>query len=513
MRPSIYIMIILVVGSWGLPSPLLTKLESVIDNGARPLLTKLESVIHNQTIPKDLPDIKMLIFTDWHSTPDYDRTLGPKCMCSERYIGAEDIYPHKVANRSECELPAPASPFGQFGCDAPAALGRAALEAGVANMPRPDAVFILGDFVTHNAPSVEWDQQVFWDMSAQVAASFPYNTKACLIPLGNNDVYPNYFTNTSAPRQYDSQAKAASKYCGLDAATADNFARLGYYNVTLGAEKLGGARVKVLVLNTNAVSSYNAPGSRHSAMYVTDEDPLGQFAWMAAQFADARARGMVVVIQAHIAPAIDSFGKAMAWQPQYAKRYWEIVGEYADVLAAHYFGHWHSAETRVMQAPEGSPEARAPALQVLASISPVYANNPVFYSATVDPARLRHPTFETYTLNLAKAGEFPQFVRAERTGTPDNCQSNAAWAKLVESWFDPSGEESFVANLHQYKAGYARDGNGKQLACTTSSSVFQNCATCTHDCRVAYACMTGYGRSEDEYKSCLAKRLGSLGQA
>ena len=175
----------------------------------------------------------MLILTDWHNTPDYDRTLGPKCRCSERYIGSGGS-PHKVPNRSACELPQPASIYGQFGCDGTPALGRASLEAARAAMIRPpDAVFVLGDFVTHDSPSFEWDQSVFWNMSAEVSAAFPNNPRACLIPLGNNDVWPNYFTNTSATNQYASMAQAAKTYCGLDDENVDLFTRKGYYSVVL----------------------------------------------------------------------------------------------------------------------------------------------------------------------------------------------------------------------------------------------------------------------------------------
>ena len=75
-------------------------------------------------------------------------------------------------------------------------------------------------------------------MSALISSTFPSNPRACVVPLGNNDVFPNYYTNTSAHEPYARQAATARHFCGLDESTADLFSQKGYYNVTVADGKV-----------------------------------------------------------------------------------------------------------------------------------------------------------------------------------------------------------------------------------------------------------------------------------
>lgn len=437
--------------------------------------------------PPSPAPLSFLIMTDWHNTPTYSNQYGHQCGCRSDLA------------RPSCKRDQPASVFGQYRCDGPPELIKASLDAAVAVMPHPDVVFILGDLVTHNAGSLEVDRAVFQNTSALVADKFDgRSTRACQVPLGNNDVYPNYFTDTSAPQQYAFQAQVAREHCGLDEATAAVFARNGYYNVTLR----GGA-VKVLVLNTNALAYVNRPGGPKEPASVDETDPFGQFAWMDAQFADAEAHGMVVHIQAHIAPALDSFARSPAWQPRYAERYWELVGKWAHVLAGHFFGHWHTREVRaVADAPPGSALAKAPALQLLCALSPIYLNNPVFYTAELSPASLRVERFYSHTLDLASVGDYPAFV-AEEMVYPPRGMSNEGWSELAESWHDSAssptpGDDSFRAFFRQFKAGHSGT-----MQCNATTDTFQDCATCTLGCRTSFACLATYGRNASGYQHCM----------
>ena len=434
--------------------------------------------------PPSAAPLSFLIMTDWHTTPTYSPNLGPQCRC--RSDLATPV----------CNLPQPASVFGQYGCDGSPALLTASLDAAVAVMPQPDVVFVLGDLVTHNAGSLDFDRAIFRNASWLIAEKFDgHSTRACQVPLGNNDVYPNYFTNQSASQQYSFQAQVAKEHCGLDDATAALFAQMGYYNVTLR-----GGKVKVLVLNTNALAYANRPGAWTRAP-VDEPDPFGQFAWMEAQFAHAEATGMVVHIQAHIAPALDSFAKAPGWQPQYAERYWELVERWAHVLAGHFFGHWHTREVRaVADAASGSAIAAAPAMQLLCALSPIYLNNPVFYTAQLSASSLRVERFHSHTLRLSAVEDYPVFV-AEEMAYPPKGMSNEGWSEMVEAWHDASSaaaNESFLAFFGQYKAGH----HGT-LHCTEATDTFQECATCTRGCRASFACVNTHGRSASGYQRCL----------
>ena len=58
-----------------------------------------------------------------------------------------------------------------------------------------------------------------------------------------------------------------------------------------------------------------------------------------------------------------------------------------------------------------------------------------------------------------------------------------------------------VAVYNQFKAGY----HGKNLDCNATSDVFQDCATCTAGCRVAFCCVQIAGRFRDEFNACVAE--------
>ena len=376
---------------------------------------------------------------------------------------------------------------------------RASLDAAIATMPEPDVVFVLGDLVTHDAPNLEFDRAVFQNTSALVAQKFHNrSTRACQVPLGNNDVYPNYYTDQNAPEQYRFQAEIAKLHCGLDDATADVFAANGYYNVTLR-----GGRAKVLILNTNALANANALGVGHKAVNVTD--PFGQFAWMDAQFADAESRDMVVHIQAHIAPALTAWA-----QPCLAATlHRALLADRRKVGACpRRPSLWPLALTRGASCWRGASSAlaAAPAMQPLLALA-VYRNNPVFYTAELGAETLRVERFESYTLNLATVGDYPVFVEDDMIH-PDGGMSNQGWSEMIESWHDPTSsvaDKSFRAFFHQYKAGF----HGTE-GCEAVTSTFDRCATCTLGCRTAFACLSAHGRDVSDYEACIETHGYSL---
>ena len=87
-----------------------------------------------------------------------------------------------------------------------------------------------------------------------------------------------------------------------------------------------------------------------------------------AQCAIARATGRKIHVHGHIPPAIDSYSRTHSLRPEYIRSYWAFIAGNADVLAGHFFGHWHSAEVRAVSSTSSvvpSPSATllaAPAL-------------------------------------------------------------------------------------------------------------------------------------------------------
>jgi len=275
-------------------------------------------------------------------------------------------------------------------------------------------------------------------------------------------------------------------------------------------------RLRVLVLNTNVYAPVNCPLGAASC----GDDPLGQFGWLEEQFEQAAANDEMVHIHGHIPPAIDSYSRRPQWSESFCTRYWQTLETHAETLACHFFGHWHSAEVRVSPPPlipslsssSTTPTSTialqaAPALQVLSSVSPIFAGFPAFYSAHVDAqTRLVIPShFTQYALDLTTvAGEYPSFVASPRA-TPARGLSNDEYRALFAAWLDktdPDADRSFTRFYDQYKAGY----HGKGLKCNTTDAVFQDCRECTGDCRVAFACLQLSGCFVREYEQCLAQR-------
>lgn len=437
--------------------------------------------------PPSPPPLKMVLMTDWHVDPHYSTHLGPECRCNNVTVGV-----------CSTTLSTKASRFGTMGCNVPEPLFAASLEAAVAALPDPDLVIILGDFVAHRSSSRAFTQAVFDNTSRAISAAFVTKPRACAAPLGNNDMFPNYGVNNSDDAFYSAHAATAREYCGLDDATAAHFARVGYYNLSLPTHSL-----TILVLNTNVYAPRNcANGGTGMADPACGEDPLGQFAWMDAQLRAAAAAGHRVQVHGHIPPAVDSFGREPAWHPDYIPRYWQILEAHAPLIAGHFFGHWHEAIVRASSAPALRD---APALQVLGAVSPIYDNNPVFYSATFDPVSLEVASFTQHVLVLATVGEFPNFVASARVAPPTGL-SNADYLALIASWLTPEGDAAFQAFFAQWKAGY----HGRGLACDTVDARFAQCATCTGACRVAFACLNSHGKMNEEYAACLERNLHHL---
>jgi len=233
-----------------------------------------------------------------------------------------------------------------------------------------------------------------------------------------------------------------------------------------------------------------------------------------AQCAIARATGRKIHVHGHIPPAIDSFSRTHSLRPEYIRSYWAFIARNADVLAGHFFGHWHSAEVRAVSSTSSvvpSPSATlldAPALQALASLSPVYSNNPAFYSAQFDNATYRLHALTQFVLELRTLGSFPNFVASPRV-IPTAGLTNRAYEALIRSWLTPAGDEAFRQFWRQQKTGV--HGSAACESPWTPASKFDSCATCTGACRVSFACVQLAGLSEDEYAQCLLREQARLG--
>jgi hypothetical protein len=168
--------------------------------------------------------------------------------------------------------------YGSYGTDSPHALFREALRAASRQAAAPDAVLVAGDLVRHGTVSLDETMSTYNAVSDELHASFP-SSLVCGV-LGNNDVFPEYFTDASVPDFYSRQAAAVIRDCRLGLDEATRLARFGYYS------RLLWPGVRLLSLNTVIYSVFSrAPAG--------DGDPLGQFQWLQAQLQHSGERGEV----------------------------------------------------------------------------------------------------------------------------------------------------------------------------------------------------------------------------
>ena len=514
------------------------------------------------TTPVEDATLKIVIITDWHTNPRYNASLGAGCECMLPRPGAKNwVEPSSPWNPDNCALSAPASQYGQYGCDSSPALAKASLRAAAAAMPNPDIVLILGDLVMHDSPSADFDHGVFRSMSRLIREAFPNRPYACQVPLGNNDVFPNYVgilrtqrPVTSPPRAtadrvfaplcgqgidnsnttfYASQAAAGREFCGLDHTQGKLFSARGYYSRQLGALE------RVVILNTNIYASQHAvsraaqqlgrayptrwsdgvrPGRRRLKDYSdvdpsTEPDPLAQFAWLEDQLHWARSSGGRVHISAHIPPTLDSYSREPQWQLPFAVAYWRLVDSFADVLGFQLFGHFHSDEIRSFRSTSAAVK-RAPALRILSSVSPIYKSNPAFYTVSMSLRDERRDeiraTMHAFDLaNPPADGEPPIFAPLAQRPLDDTVGlggTNEDYERLFSSMLatptNASTNAAFDAFFRHYKGGFAGEA-----ACTTKDVIFQECASCTGGCRVSFVCLQMAGRLPAEYNECLREHL------
>ncbi|POM79838.1 Calcineurin-like phosphoesterase [Phytophthora palmivora] len=192
--------------------------------------------------------------------------------------------------------------------------------------------------------------------------------------IGNADGNPDYHMEVTNPeKETNPSIELISDVWkdSLSAASMDLLNRRGYLSYALND------KLHVITLNTVSYSPSHLPDTSEQP------DPFGQFAWLDKTLAELQEAGKFAYIAGHIAPIVDSYGGNPQWHPKYIVKYKDIVGKYADVIKAQFFGHVHSVEFRVPVASLDGATEDDDAFQLLpmyitGSISPLFGNNPSF---------------------------------------------------------------------------------------------------------------------------------------
>ncbi|CAE8680168.1 unnamed protein product [Polarella glacialis] len=342
------------------------------------------------------PSGYFLQLSDIHLDPFYNASFGRSCFCNR---------PSTSDASNSCRTSAESSPrpFGQHGCDAPAALLNATLLAAAAHAPPGgyDWVLLTGDYTRHFVEqAVKGDtkpqvlgiiRQVQEAMDEYLPGTVVHQVGGAGNPfvLGNNDFSTDYgmeFTDPSKGPNPWFSSLATILFARFPVAPS------WMHGPFLGSEEktftAGGFFASKLSSSLTLVALNTVVYSRHMKWPGTSglpEDPFGQLQWLRSQLSGLRElrRGQAregdgspgALIIGHIPPGFDHLHFTPLWMDGYTKAYMSVISEFAEVVAGQIFAHQHADTLRLFPASMG---AAVPPIFVAGAVSAIYANNPSF---------------------------------------------------------------------------------------------------------------------------------------
>jgi len=468
----------------------------------------------------------------WLSDTHYDPYYGTNCAFSSGYYGG--VFCNDTTDW----------PFGQHGCDSPAALVKDALDFAREVATQPEFVVVSGDLVRHGVDKLfACDDEEFReggeghdDASVIEAAHADFHPKAMekaaevaggliemiatafpetevILSLGNNDVVPDYYLELPEDGEQDAggmlgllhgslnTTNSTSAKPALDHNDRPTFLRGGYY-----LREVHGDRVVILCLNTILYSSNFLPQPEHV------EDPGSQFDWMEKILASCQKEGKKAILMGHIPPSLGSFRHSQLWKEMYIHKYYEIVSQYDNVVIGQLFGHLHSSEFRIgtagvdgMIPPLSTPILLGP------SITPLHGNNPAFHVVKLgdvpggDTRLLDIDTYSVvsndFTKGWAKLHTFSETYKVASSIMEKEGLSGDAFRAILKSMKDTlTLESSFLKRYRSYMlSGAGDDGLGRGMK-----------SECNRSCRIRSLC-TMEAATSFGYESCLSAETMSDG--
>ncbi len=288
------------------------------------------------------------------------------------------------------------------GVDTPYPLLQSAVAAMRASEPHPTFVTITGDLIAHGfscryaaAGLDAKDYEAFVEKTIEFVAGrirAAYPGVPVYISAGNND-------SACGDYRFDPGSSFEETFIrvvrdGLPAAVRATFqaeeGNDGSYSVMMGAP-IGHTRL--IVLN----DVYDSPKYRTCGGDADPAPAAAQFAWLGRQLRQAQTMNERVWVMGHIPPGVNAYatltkiddvcGRGDVDMFLRSDQLVDLLAQYAPELRLVLFAHTHMDEFRLLRlnaAAAGS--ARAVAVKLVPSISPVNGNNPAFTVASVDPA-------------------------------------------------------------------------------------------------------------------------------
>ncbi|KAG2533558.1 hypothetical protein JM18_000003 [Phytophthora kernoviae] len=289
--------------------------------------------------------------------------------------------------------------------DAPLALLESALSYAKQHVTSDPEVFLYtGDHAAHGLFTDEYIAKAVETNVHAMENYYPPKTQdggilETTAIIGNADGNPDYHMEVTDPAtETNPTIELISKVWedSLSDVKMDLLNRRGYLRYALDK------KLHVITLNTVPYSPSHLPDTSEQP------DPFGQFAWLDETLAELQEAGKFAYIAGHIAPIVDSYGGNPQWHPKYIVKYKNIVGKYADVIKAQFFGHVHSIEFRVPVETLGGVGHVDDAFQLLpmyvsGSISPLFGNNPSFMVWDFDTETYEILDYAVYGSDIAES--------------------------------------------------------------------------------------------------------------
>ncbi|XP_078449946.1 cyclic GMP-AMP phosphodiesterase SMPDL3A isoform X1 [Lampetra planeri] len=411
--------------------------------------------------------------SDLHLDPSYRADAAPESVCrSSRGLPVRD-----------------AGPFGSHMCDSAWRLVQSALESMRSLDPDPDFLVWTGDSPPH-LPVKELSTQevlgIMGNFTALIRSTFP-NTP--VIPaLGNHDYWPQDQDPVAGSELYDRVADMWSGW--LTEESQALFRKAGFYTQLVPGAR-SSAALRVVSLNTNL---YYTPNHQTLGL----PDPGGQLAWLRDVLSLARHHQEKVYVVAHVPPGYKpELSPGTFVRPEYNARLVAVFSEFADVIAAHLYGHLHTDCFMVLQSPAGvalgsmfvSP-AITPWRSNNGSVAIPLANNPGFRSYNYSQRDLAIEELSQFYLNLTEANERGkaswalEYRMAEAFGLPDlRPGSLLALGRLMLAR-GPSADAAFALYARHFLVSFTTD------------------RWCQGPCRLRLACAALHVGS-DGYEACV----------
>lgn len=287
----------------------------------------------------------------------------------------------------------------RYYADAPISLLESALAFAKQVVDDPEMFLYTGDHAAHGLFTDEYIAKAVETNVHAIENYYPPKVKMfeTTAIIGNADGNPDYHMEVTDPeKETNPSIELISKAweTSLSDVNMDMLNRRGYLHYALDS------KLHVITLNTVPYSPSHLPDTSNQ------EDPFGQFEWLDTTLAELQSAGQFAYIAGHIAPIVDSYGGNPQWHVKYILKYKKIVGKYADVVKAQFFGHVHSIEFRVPAALDegaGDDSFQLLPMYISGSISPLFGNNPSFMVWDFDPETYDVLDYAVYGSDIAES--------------------------------------------------------------------------------------------------------------